>query len=79
MAAATGLVPHVDVEITLTDMQTPAGEALLRLPTVASNVVTVADAITGLTDVNSYGDIANSFNGYIWIDDIEGLGPALKR
>ena len=37
------------------------------------------DKITGLTDVNSYGDIANSFNGYIWIDDIEGLGPALKR
>ena len=37
------------------------------------------DKITGLTDVNSYGDIANSFNGYIWIDDIEELGPALKR
>ena len=37
------------------------------------------DSITGLTDVNRYGDIANSFNGYIWIDDIEGLGPALKR
>ena len=37
------------------------------------------DKITGLTDVNRYGDIANSFNGYIWIDDIEGLGPALKR
>lgn len=37
------------------------------------------DAITGLTDVNRYGDIANSFNGYIWIGDIEGLGPALKR
>ena len=37
------------------------------------------DNITGLTDVNRYGDIANSFNGYIWIDDIEGLGPALKR
>jgi hypothetical protein len=37
------------------------------------------EKITGLTDVNRYGDIANSFNGYIWIDDIEGLGPALKR
>jgi glycerophosphoryl diester phosphodiesterase len=37
------------------------------------------DKIVGLTDVNRYGDIANSFNGYIWIDDIEGLGPALKR
>jgi glycerophosphoryl diester phosphodiesterase len=37
------------------------------------------DKITGLADVNRYGDIANSFNGYIWIDDIEGLGPALRR
>ena len=37
------------------------------------------DNITGLTDVNRYGDIANSFNGYIWIQDIEELGPALKR
>jgi hypothetical protein len=37
------------------------------------------DSITGLSDVNRYGDIANSFNGYIWIDDIEELGPALQR
>ena len=37
------------------------------------------DIITGLSDVNRYGDIANSFNGYIWIDNIEALGPALKR
>lgn len=37
------------------------------------------DRIIGLTDVNRYGDIANSFNGYIWIDNIEELGPALKR
>ena len=44
---------------------------------IAENVE--GDNITGLTDVNRYGDIANSFNGYIWIDDIEGLGPALKR
>lgn len=32
--------------------------------------------IKGLTDVNQYGDIANSFDGYIWVDDIEELGPA---
>ena len=37
------------------------------------------DTITGLTDVQRYGDIANSFNGYIWIEEIEELGPALKR
>jgi glycerophosphoryl diester phosphodiesterase len=37
------------------------------------------ETIKGLTDVNRYGDIANSFNGHIWIEDIAELGPALKR
>lgn len=37
------------------------------------------DTIKGLTDVNRYGDIARSFNGYIWIENIDELGPALKR
>jgi hypothetical protein len=37
------------------------------------------DTITGLTDVTRYGDIARGFNGYIWIDKIDELGPALKR
>jgi glycerophosphoryl diester phosphodiesterase len=35
--------------------------------------------IKGLTDVSQYGDIANSYNGYIWVDNIEELGPALRR
>ena len=35
--------------------------------------------IKGLTDVKQYGDIANSFIGYIWVDNIEELGPALRR
>ncbi len=35
--------------------------------------------IRGLTDVTQYGDIANSYNGYIWVDNIEELGPALRR
>lgn len=35
--------------------------------------------IKGLTDVNQYGDIANSYNGYIWVDNIEQLGPALRQ
>lgn len=40
----------------------------------------VADgAIKGLDDVEQYGEIANTFNGYIWIDKIEDLGPALRR
>jgi glycerophosphoryl diester phosphodiesterase len=40
----------------------------------------VADGqIKGLSDVNQYGDIANSYNGYIWVDNITDLGPALRR
>lgn len=35
--------------------------------------------IKGLTDVHQYGDIAHSYNGWIWIDKIEELGPALRR
>ena len=35
--------------------------------------------VKGLTDVNQYGDIADSYNGYIWVDNIEELGPALRR
>jgi glycerophosphoryl diester phosphodiesterase len=37
------------------------------------------DKITGLTELSQYDDIANSYNGYIWVDDIAELGPALKR
>ena len=35
--------------------------------------------IKGLTNVDQYGDIANSYNGYIWVNNIEELGPALRR
>ena len=35
--------------------------------------------IRGLSNVNQYGDIADSFNGHIWVDNITDLGPALKR
>jgi hypothetical protein len=35
--------------------------------------------IKGLSNVEQYNDIANSYNGYIWIDNITDLGPALKR
>lgn len=35
--------------------------------------------IKGLTDVRQFGEIANGFNGYIWVDKIEELGPALRR
>jgi glycerophosphoryl diester phosphodiesterase len=33
----------------------------------------------GLTDVHQLGKIAGTFNGYIWIEDIWGIGPALKK
>jgi hypothetical protein len=35
--------------------------------------------IKGLTDVRQYGEIASGFNGYVWVDRIEELGPALRR
>ncbi len=35
--------------------------------------------IVGLTALDQYNDIASSYNGYIWIDKIEEMGPALKR
>ena len=37
------------------------------------------DRVKGLTDMHQYGEIAHSYDGYIWIDDIAELGPALKR
>lgn len=44
---------------------------------VAEDVV--EGRIKGLGDVHQYGDIADSYNGYIWVDSIEELGPALRR
>lgn len=35
--------------------------------------------IKGLTDVRQYGEIASGFDGYVWIDRIDQLGPALRR
>ena len=32
----------------------------------------------GLTDVHDLGKIPGSFNGYIWVEDIWAIGPALK-
>jgi glycerophosphoryl diester phosphodiesterase len=49
----------------------------------AENGVTVIIAeneqngtIKGLSDVTQYSEIASSYNGYIWIEDISELGPA---
>ena len=32
----------------------------------------------GLTGAQQLGDIPGSFNGYIWVEDISAIGPALK-
>jgi hypothetical protein len=37
------------------------------------------DKITGLSVPARYGDIAHSYNGYIWIDNVGEMGPALVR
>ena len=56
---------------------------LARMKAAGVRVIVAEDVvdgrIKGLTDVNQYGDIANSYNGYIWVDNIQDLGPALKR
>ena len=51
-------------------------EANVRL-IVAEDVVD--GKMKGLTELSQYNDIARSYNGYIWVDNIEELGPALKR
>jgi glycerophosphoryl diester phosphodiesterase len=33
----------------------------------------------GLSDVDDLGRIPGSFNGYIWVEDISAVGPALRR
>lgn len=56
---------------------------LARMQSAGVRVIIAEDVangqIKGLSDVNQYGDIANSYNGYIWVDNITDLGPALKR
>ncbi len=56
---------------------------LARMKDSGVRVIIAADVvdgqIKGLTNVNQYGDIADSYNGYIWVDNIQDLGPALKR
>ena len=33
----------------------------------------------GLTEPQQLGDIPESFNGYVWVEDISAVGPALRR
>ena len=56
---------------------------LARMKDANVRIIIAADVvdgqINGLTDVTQYGDIADSFNGYIWVENISELGPALRR
>ena len=56
---------------------------LQRMQDAETQVIIAEDVvdgrIKGLTDMHQYGDIAHSYNGWIWIDKIEELGLALKR
>ena len=56
---------------------------MARMQGAGVRVIIAADVvdgqIKGLSDVNQYGDIADTYNGYIWVDNIAELGPALRR
>jgi glycerophosphoryl diester phosphodiesterase len=56
---------------------------LERMVEAKTTVIVAQDVeggkIKGLTDVRQFGEIASGFNGYIWVDKIEELGPALRR
>jgi glycerophosphoryl diester phosphodiesterase len=56
---------------------------LARMKTANVRMIIAQDVqgekITGLTTPEQYGDIASSYNGAIWVEDIEALGPALKQ
>ena len=56
---------------------------LARMENAGVRVIIAQDVaggkITGLTSADQYGEIASSYNGYIWVDNIAELGPALKR
>jgi hypothetical protein len=56
---------------------------MARMQAANMRLIVAADVeggtITGLSELSQYNDIASSYRGYIWIDNIEDLGPALKR
>lgn len=56
---------------------------LARMQAAGTRVIIAQDVtsekITGLTKPEQYGDIADSFNGTIWAEDIANMGPALQR
>jgi glycerophosphoryl diester phosphodiesterase len=57
---------------------------ITRMESVGAKVIVMGPYASGksnegLTTPEQLGEIPNSFNGYIWVEDIWGVGPALKR
>ncbi len=55
-----------------------------RMESVGAKVVVMGPYASGksnegLTTPQQLGEIPNTFNGYIWVEDIWNIGPALKR
>jgi hypothetical protein len=38
-----------------------------------------ADAIPGLAQVEQIPEIPRAYTGYVWVDDVERIGPAIRR
>ncbi len=57
---------------------------IARMESVGGKVIVMGPYASGksnegLTTPQQLGDIPDSFNGYIWVEDIWAVGPALKR
>ena len=55
-----------------------------RMESVGAKVIVFGpydkdNANGGLTEPQQLGDIPESFNGYVWVEDISAVGPALRR
>jgi len=57
-AGPDGNIPYVDVRVVAPDMNVAAGEPLLHLPLVSSNVTTIAKTLQGLRATDSTGALS---------------------
>jgi predicted metalloprotease with PDZ domain len=55
---AAGNIPYVKVRVVAPDLEVPAGQPLLHLPLVSSNVTTIADAVEDLRVTDSRGPLS---------------------
>jgi hypothetical protein len=55
---ASGDIPYVDVRVAAPAMHVAAGQPLLQLPLVSSNVTSIADSLTSLRVIDSRGAVA---------------------